>query len=206
VIARARVTILARVLVIGYVLAACGGSSSGDSSSGTQSTTTDVPAATGDSTVVDATTAPVPPPPGGGLDGTCSVEVSGGLSAGFTSGQDIGEAYNAAWLRAARQAAVDSDLPGTFQLGCSSDDGRAVLLSIADAVVPLGATSVPLAAGTVGYYSAEAFFGNDEPTDIVLTAVDENRITGALTFVGSGPGNELSTVTMTFDFVDPDAD
>jgi hypothetical protein len=140
---------------------------------------------------VDATTAAVPPPPGSGLDGTCSVDVSGGLSAGFTSGQDVGEAYNAAWLRAADQAAVELDLPGAFQLGCSSDDGRAVLLSIA---------------GTVGYYSAEAFFGNDEPTDIVLTAFDENRITGTLTFVGSGPGTDLSTVTMTFDFVNPDAD
>lgn len=205
-ITRFQIITAASILVAACSLAACGGSSGGQPSDGAQPTPSDAPASTAAAVVVASTAPPAPPPSAGGPDGSCSVEVSGGLDASFSSGQDIGEAYVAAWVPGADQAAVDSVLPNggpTFQLACSSDDGQSVLLSLADVDVPLGASSVPLATSTVGYYSANGFFGNDEPTEIVLTTFDEQRLVGTLTFSGSGPGVDLSTVTMTFDFVNP---
>jgi hypothetical protein len=196
----------AAALLVGS-LAACGGTSDQSTSSQAPGPATAAPAASdaaGASVV--GTEAPATAPPDAGLPGSCSVEVTGGLSASFTSGQDIGEAYVAAWVPGADQAAVGSVLPTgapSFQLGCTSDDGQSVLLSLYDVDVPLGSASVALAASTVGYYSATGFFGNDSPAEIVLTTFDETRLVGSLTFAGSGPGVDTSTVTMTFDFANP---
>lgn len=145
---------------------------------------------------------PLPTGDGSG-DGTCSVEVTGALTASFTSGQDIGEAYVSAWIPEAEQAQADEFFPGgapDFQIACSGDDGQSILISMFDVDVPLGSTSVTVPDNTAGYFADDGIVGNRGPAEIVLTTFDEERIAGSITFTGDGLGTGEATVTMTFDF------
>ena len=129
--------------------------------------------------------------------------MSGALNDSYSSGQDIGEAYAVAWIPAEEQAQADAVFGGNapdFQVGCSGDDGQSVLISILDADVPLGSTSVTVPDNTAGFFSNDGLVGNRGPAEIVLTKFDETGMTGSITFTGDGLGTGESTVTMTFDF------
>lgn len=146
---------------------------------------------------------PTGPSGDGSGDGTCSVQVTGALNAEFTSGQDTGEAYASVWVPDEEEAMADSMFPGgapDFQVGCSDDGNRSVLIMLFDVDVPLGAASVTVPDNQAGYFSDDGLVGNRGPAEIVLTRFDDTGMAGSITFTGDGLGTGETTVTMTFDF------
>jgi hypothetical protein len=203
----------ALLLVSAFALAACS-SSAGPGSAAPGSTDDAMP------TAMLSDGAPVDMPAAGG--GSCSVNVTGDVTASWTQPQDMSSLLVTYWLSTSEMEFLD--MPAgevSFLMNCKSDQGTISLYSTngtTAAQFPMAAGSYVVAAsgilggGGAGQVSALVTIGKDtlwrvpEPGTFNVTTFDGHKFAGSFQFKIERIGDDLKTVEAsatlsgTFDF------
>jgi hypothetical protein len=142
--------------------------------------------------------------------GSCSVNITGDVTASWTDQQDTSSVLVTYWLGDSERAVLAMS-PGdeSFLFNCQSDQGAVSLYSTTDTTVaqfPEGPGTYVVPAGGIlggddaGHVSALVTIGKDslwriaEPGTFTVTRLDGSKFTGSFEFKIEKLGDDLSTV------------
>jgi hypothetical protein len=145
--------------------------------------------------------------------GSCSVNVTGDVTASWTQNQDVSSVMVTYWLGDSERAVLQMS-PGeeNFLFNCQSDQGTVSLYSMNDTTAALfpegpGQYVIPgggvLGGGDAGQVSALITIGKDtlwriaEPGTFTVTTLNGSRFTGSFQMKIEKLGDDLTTVVAT---------